>query len=281
MTFTQNDQTLAVDEASIAIDEEGRLTFQTEDGELVITITPNPIAIDIRTPTPERTFEICKPVNLEAIKKCVIYDGDSIPEAITVIKQYQEWLTTLSEPFDETKLKLDVPFIVFDDSGNDLIIYDPKTAPNFPDPATRPFRRDVTAGIIYIDYGGEKVPYLVRPIEFYDKNDPQNNKWVVTLKAYGVTHPITGQFTSIPNVDTWISWDLRAWKNHMNTTPILTTPAVQINRGSVDPLVQQIFSDHPEMQQRFERFLNGDVGALSDPGIAVLTVDWEGGDELK
>lgn len=243
------------------------------------TPTITPTATETQVPTPEKTFPVCK---TEKFKDCVIYDGASIPDAIKAISQYQAWLPTLSKPFDTAKLKLDVPFVFFkqDPPEGDLITYDARTSPNFNDPTTRPFRRDVTAGVIYMDYGGTKVPYLVRPIELYDKNDPQNNKWVVTLKSYyGTVDPTNGQYVPIPDVDTWINTDIGIWKGSMNTTPILTTPTVQIDKSN-DPLVQQIFNEN-DMQQRFQDFVNGDVGALSKEGVAVLTEDYQGGSTFK
>lgn len=237
-----------------------------------LTPTVTPTSTETQVPTPEKTFPVCK---TERFKDCVIYDGASIPDAIKAISQYQAWLPTLSKPFDATKIK-DVPLQLLQQDEGNLIVYDLQTAPNFNDPATRPFRRNVTAGVIYIDYNGTKVPYLVRPIELYDKNDPQNNKWVVALKSYyGMKDPQTGEYIPIPNVDTWINTDIGIWKNSMNTTPILTTPTVQIDK-STDPLVQEIFNENPDMPQRFNEFVNGNVGALSKSGVAVLTEDYEG-----
>lgn len=262
---------------------ENKLPTPTQQPTSTFTSTPTPkltiTPTETQTPIPEKTFSVCK---IEKYKDCVIYDGSSIPEAINALGQYQEWLQTLSKPFDLTKLKLNVPFVFFKQQEGDLITYNASTSPNFNDPATRPFRRDVTAGVIYIDYYGDgkhKVPYLVRPIEFYDKNDPQNNKWVVILKSYyGMTDPnITYEGDSL---DTIIKWDIDTWKHNMNTTPILTIPYVQVD-GATDPLVQEIFNRHPDMSDSFQKFVNGDIGALSQPGIALLTEDYKGGSTFK
>ncbi len=244
------------------------------------TPTITPTATETQVPTPEKTFDICKPVSVEEVKKCVIYDGSSIPDAINALKEYQNWLPTLSQPFDSTKIK-DVPFVFFrgQQPEGDIITYDTKTEPNFPIPETRPFRRDVTAGVIYLDYYGDgqhKVLYLVRPVELYDKNDPNNNKWVITLKSYfGLNDPkIT--YVGGGSPDDFTKWDLNTWRHNMNVTPFLTTSWVQATSWT-DPLEAEIMKENPDMPDRFQNFVDGDIGALSKSGIAVLTYDSQGG----
>ena len=255
-------------------------TVPTSPPTETLTPTITPAATETQVPTPEVTFDVCKPTSVEEVKKCVIYDGASIPDAIKAISQYQAWLQTLSQPFDPTKVK-DVNMQLLKQDEGDLIVYNIHTAPNFNDPTSRPFRRNVTAGVINMEYGGTKAPYLVRPLELYDKNDPQNNKWVVTLKSYyGMIDPLNGEYVPIPDVDTWVNEDIRIWRGSMNTTPILTSPIVQIDK-SVDPLIQEIFNENPDLALRFQEFVNGNVGALSKSGIAVLTEDYEGSGIFK
>ena len=219
-----------------------------------------------------KSYPICK---IENYDKCVI------PVEDLLNGDYLKWLETLSQPFDATNLK-QVPFVFLQEQEGNLIVYDMTHTPNFSDPATRPFRRDVTSGVAYVTYDGVQVPYLIRPIEFYDPKDPTHNKWVITLKSYyGSINPVTGQYTPIPNVSAFVKEDIAMWKSSMNTTPILTSPVVQIS-NSVDPLIQKVFDANPDIQQRFKDFESGaDMGALSRGGVLVLTEDYSGGSIYK
>ncbi len=219
-----------------------------------------------------KSYPICK---IENYDKCVI------PVEDLLNGDYLKWLETLSQPFDATNLK-QVPFVFLQEQEGNLIVYDMTHTPNFSDPATRPFRRDVTSGVAYVTYDGVQVPYLIRPIEFYDPKDPTHNKWVITLKSYyGSINPVTGQYTPIPNVSAFVKEDIAMWKSSMNTTPILTSPVVQIS-NSVDPLIQKVFDANPDIQQWFKDFESGaDMGALSRGGVLVLTEDYSGGSIYK
>jgi hypothetical protein len=180
---------------------------------------------------------------------------------------YWLWLNTLSKPFDTTKIK-DVPMTTrnyMDVTQKTEIIYDPSTAPNFNDPTTRPFRRDVTFGVIYYKYE-EFISYgTVMPIEFFDKNDPQNNKWVLTIDSH--YYEYHGNVT--PSTNQYLQWQIDSWKYFMNITPILTT--IYSNLGVQDPLAMSTYENYPDIGNRFQYFIEGDVSMLSAPDIFLLT----------
>lgn len=260
--------------------------------DLTVTMTPaaptetptetlTPTATETQVPTPEKTFPVCK---TEKYKDCVIYDGASIPEAINALSQYHDWLQTLSKPFDATKIK-DVPFETRQEDWGTAIIYKAETTPNFKDPTTRPFRRDVTAGVLYMNYFGNKVPYLVLPIEYFDKNDPEHNKWVIAVySTYGGIIPGSNEYSPVPNPHSIIQTAISMWKNDMNITPITENTTTQLTI-SEDPLIRKVFDNYQNtsenMPERFKRFVDGDLSALSQPGIIVNTEVFSGGNLYK
>ncbi|MDP2656776.1 MAG: hypothetical protein Q8P11_04395, partial [bacterium] len=178
---------------------------------------------------------------------------------------YFHWLETLSKPFDQSKIK-DVPFSML----ANMIVYNLKTAPNFEDQSTAPFRRDVTVGIAFLEIDGVRTPYIVKPIEFFDKNEPNKNKWVITVDPFDSVKTRHGD-------NVIYEWGIRMWQEEMNTTPIWTDafPYVTSNDISLrkleDPLVKQTFDNNPDMEARLKRFFAGEVSALSQPGIVLLT----------
>lgn len=226
------------------------------------TITPT----STKTPIPEKTFQVCK---IEDYKNCEILAEDLLSGA------YWQWLQTLSKPFNPAKIK-DVPFEMVQENWGNTIVYNFATAPNFDDPTTRPFRRDVTAGVTYIDYSENKVPYLILPIEYFDKNHPEHNKWVIAVySTYGGIPPGINEYIPVPNPDSIIGSAIRMWKNDMNTTPIVASTITQLTL-SEDPLIRKVFDKYQDMPDRFQRFANGDLSALSQPGIIVNTEIFSG-----
>lgn len=205
-----------------------------------------------------KSYTICK------IEK--FYDCE-IPYEELQNGDYWLWLNTLSKPFDTTKIK-DVPMTTrnyMDVTQKTEIIYDPSTAPNFNDPTTRPFRRDVTFGVIYYKYEEFTSYGAVMPIEFFDKNDPQNNKWVLTIDSF--YYEYHGNIT--PSTNQYLQWQIDSWKYFMNITPILTT--VFSNSGVQDPLAMSTYENYPDIGNRFQYFIEGDVSMLSAPDIFLLT----------
>ncbi len=213
------------------------------------TKPPEPTATPTETPTPEvKQFPVCQ---IENFRDCPITVDDLFNG------NYLAWLNTLSKPFDQSKIK-QVPMEVM---YGGLIVYDTKTAPNFRDPATAPFRRDVTAG--YASYQG--IDYIVMPVEYFDPKHPDKNQWVITV--YSMYWP--GHNQESVNKKTPLFID--PWRKYMKTTPIYNN---DINdQQAEDPLVKMTFDNNPDMAERFGRFISGeDMGALSKPGIVVLNL---------
>ena len=145
--------------------------------------------------------------------------------------------------------------------GN-IITYNTKTAPNFRDPATAPFRRDVTAG--YTSYQG--IDYIVMPVEYFDPKRPDKNQWVITVSSsYQPGHNQNKSNKELPPEG------IDMWRKHMKITPILDNDKSYDARGAEDPLVKMTFDNNPDMAERFNKFISGeDMGALSKPGIVLL-----------
>ncbi len=205
-----------------------------------------------------KSYPICK---IEQFKNCVIPFDDLLNG------NYLRWLQTLSKPFDPATTKV-VPFAEDTFSNGVLemksIIFDPTTAPNFSNSSTTPFRRDVTFGEVEYELNGVKSFGVIKPIEFYDPHDPTNNKWVIAVDSYYTADH--------PDGAPYLNTDISTWKNSMRITPILEGTTAS-STDLTDPLVAQSYSQTPDMAARLARFLSGDVGALSAPGVVVLTFD--------
>jgi len=233
------------------------------------SLTMEPTKTPTRTPeptaTPEPEFNVCIPEQFRYCRVSVedLFNGN-----------YLKWLYTLSKPFDPAKVR-DVPF----QRGGWEIRYAVDTAPNFKVKGTEPFRRDVTAGYVeFTDLGGVVHEYAVLPIEFFDKKHPDQNQWVITVNDFGSPN------RTVEEMQQNIGW----WKNNMNYSPI-QTDNISIPDRRPDPLVAITFQKHPEMDERFARFVNysgtwanwkgknmfdtdgQDMTALSEPGVVLLT----------
>ncbi|MCL5611637.1 MAG: hypothetical protein M1485_03655 [Chloroflexi bacterium] len=217
------------------------------------TPTPEATATPTETPTPEvKQFPICQ---IEKFRDCPITVDDLFNG------NYLRWLNTLSKPFDQAKIKQVPMEVVF---GN-IITYNTKTAPNFRDPATAPFRRDVTAG--YASYQG--IDYIVMPVEYFDPKHPDKNQWVITV--YSMYWPGHNQEKTNKNTLPAIN----AWRKNMKITAITNNDIANndITGNAEDPLGKMTFDNNPDMAERFGKFVSGeDMGALSKPGIVLLNM---------
>ena len=220
-------------------------THLTPDTPTPDTPTPEATATPTETPTPEvKQFPICQ---IENFRDCPITVDDLFNG------NYLRWLNTLSKPFDQSKIK-QVPMIIVDNE----ILYDIRTAPNFNDPSTRPFRRDVTAG--HVVFNGND--YIAMPVEYFDPRHPDKNQWVITLcGAYSPGYSMNDEI--IQNA-------IRVWETEMHITPIETNDLLPF-RNIKDQLIAKTFDNNPDMADRFQRFVDGDISALSDPGIVLFT----------
>ncbi len=202
-----------------------------------LTPTPEATATPTETPTPEvKQFPICQ---IEKFRDCPISVEDLFNG------EYHRWLKTLSKPFDPAKIKW-VPMQLINGPGLPFIGYDTKTAPNYRNESTAPFRRSVTGGVT--TYQGSD--YLIIPIEYADPQDPgnpQKNVWVIG------TEPIIIK----ANEQLVVS----VWKNKMHIAPIATSDKHWSDRSQV-PLLTKSFEGNPKMAEYFQEFLAGNLSAL-------------------
>jgi len=212
---------------------------------LIPTLTPTVTASATLSPTPTEVinYGICTP---EQFRDC------PIPEEDLFNGKYLAFLRTLSKPFDAAKMK-QVPMITLSDGS---LIYDISNLPNFEDPSTAPFRRNVTAGMVEA-FGHE---YQIFPIEYPNPTDPlnsANNVWVIGVRA--LYNPNTGK----PLAGGVVKEGISIWKDGMNIAPIVTSSAYP-GTGTIDPLIDMTFQQNgqEEMAARFDRFRNGDTTAL-------------------
>lgn len=230
----------------------------TAEPSVTVEVTPTAesTAIPVESPTPI--------VEVVDYGKCTVenFEQCPIPEEDLFNGKYEAFLETLSAPFDPSKFKNPLPkHAVSSDLG---IYYNPATAPHFPNPEEAPFRRNVTAGEVVLKDGRK---YIVLPIEFPDFNDPTNkdkNVWVIAVKnLFSVAKKSYGR----PLTDEKISQMVYGWKT-MNITPIQIS-YINPNSGMPDSLYERTFKEHPDMDQRLEKFFYGDNTALK--GMVVLT----------
>ena len=241
-----------------------------------ITFTPNPTATETQiptstaTPTPElKQFSICK---LGRFRDCVItiddlFNGD-----------YLRWLQSLPISFDQTKVKplalteFDAPQL--DSSGafhsNKIIfpdvIFDKTKAPDFNDPSTIPWNQKVTFAEVFTKGdNGVNYPNIVRPIAFYNSTDSKTY-WVLTVESYYLPN-YTG------NIDNLIDQNIQQETSHVVKVlaPVLLESTQSPGRGYDDPIAKRTHDDFPDLQDHFTRFVAGDLSALSQPGVVILS----------
>lgn len=208
-------------------------------------IFPTGTATETASPTPEaEKFLVC---SAENFRDCPIAVEDLFNG------EYLKWLYSLSQPFNASAIN-DAPLTRF---TNDMVSYPIGTAPNFEISGSESFRRDVTAGHVQF----EGVDYVVMPIEYFDKNNPEQNQWVITVLPFNSPgHTFTREEEQ---------HTISIWRNEMNITPFMA-----VNEGffskQPDALVAKSFDKYPDMSERVDRFVKGDMSALSEPGIVLL-----------
>ncbi|KXK11668.1 MAG: hypothetical protein UZ14_CFX002002710 [Chloroflexi bacterium OLB14] len=207
-------------------------------------------------------YQICSPEKF--------YECEVSPEDLMSGK-YWLWLNTLDVGFDPEKIK-DVPLVsrnstyggwvqvteVYHDSGWDKPV-------DFADPATAPFDRDVTGGVVLYDTEGVKSFGILRPVAFYDKKIGQIH-WVVSEQSLFAYHEGRDTDPKSPRIQPLLT----TWERYYNVTPLMTN-IYSINTGVEDPVLSHTYEAYPDIEQRFANFANGDLSALSAPGLVVQT----------
>ena len=231
----------------------------TDQITATVTLSPTITTTTTITPTPLPVYELCS--NIEDFRDCYV------PVEELLDGSYWNWLndvvaSTLLPEFKEHEDKIkDVKVKPIGLVRGSALVYDGKTVPNFEDPETAPFKRDVTfASTKYPQPDGSMMNYYILPVFYYDKKIQQVYP-VITLARIKVEGAI-----DIAN---------KMYIEDMNITPIIFTETY----GSMDkivmtdPIVGQFFNKvgEVEMMARVIRFYDGDVSALSGPDMAFVT----------
>ncbi|MCE9644724.1 MAG: hypothetical protein K8S20_01900 [Chloroflexi bacterium] len=184
------------------------------------------------------------------------------PEAI-LDKSYVEYLKTLDWPdFDLASLKFQVMVKAGNNNQYENLTYDFYTAPNYPDPKTRPFQRKVFCHTIY-----NETFYGVVPTRYYSNGvNPQDYPWVIGLIYLG---PVGEGESSVAGKQSFMN----TYVEEMNF-PVYKMTNLLFPPGFTpipDPLPTAIFEKYPDMQARFDAFIAGDPTSLD--GIALPVED--------
>jgi|GEM_PF-2320608 len=182
---------------------------------------------------------------------------------------YHRWLKTLSQPFDPEKIKF-VPMQI----DREAIIYETSTAPNYEDPETRPFRRNVTSAITELTAeDGRTYRYMILPVEYADPTDPGNpdkNVWVI---GFSIMNKVDFKQNAIGDEsESIVQVGIDMWMNDMNIAPIVTGYEYRLTNIPL-ALAQKTWNmmGDEEMTIRMERFRQGDPSAL-DGLVVKLTI---------
>lgn len=252
----------------------------TPTATAIITKTPTPTQAPTATitPTPLPEFDIC---TLENFRDCEITEEDLLDGS------YFRWLNEVIAPTwipwfqeHEDKIKTNVRIralgATYNRTGGSTMIisHDPDTAPNFTDPETAPFNRDVTFAYMpenwvtdeMRSYGVVATGYIVFPVFYYNIDD-QTVHPIVMIKMSDFDDPAVVEKT------------IRRYREEMNESPFHATPD---DGEYTDPIVDQAFRNvgYDEMERRVERFKTGDYAALSDERIILLGEICEGDSNL-
>lgn len=253
MTFTHNGQEFTANTETLEINGQ---TIRFKDTEGKTWVWDGESLKEVAEEKEVKEYQVCR---IENFRDCTIPVEDLIDGS------YLRWLQTLSKPFPESQIKKPFNFEYVYTAGMTpyAIVYK----------GDAPFRRDVTFAQVLLEVNGKVYPYVVKPIEFYDKNDPRNNKWVITVNSIYNENPIYNYPDS--DIDESIDkYSVKTWKYNMYITPIcIDTYGPSIYE---DAIVRKVFENNPDMAERFEKFINGDVSALSGEGIILLTTNLKG-----
>jgi hypothetical protein len=175
----------------------------------------------------------------------------------------QAWLKTQEKPFDPTKIRTDVPLVMYHQDGQNInITYSSDNAPNFigANKGKEPFRRYIVGFIEYKGPDNSDYIGVVIPTEYFDINNPDKNQFIMTIASF------SGEYWTRENILIWMGY----WQNKMNVTTI-TPNMINVTTGQIDPLIAKTFAKYPDMDERFLKFVNnnsfkpgGDMTALSE-----------------
>ena len=239
--------------------------ISTQTPILTLTTTYEPTATI--TPTPKPSYELCP--NIEAFRDCYVLEEELLDGS------YWNWLNEVVAPTlvpwfqaHEDKIK-DVSLDSVDVPSGKVITFDISSSPNFEDPETAPFKRDVTSGYTTTPRDRERIfevsdldfdtlMYRVYTVFFYEKS---------TQEVYPLIF-VDPTFTEDEDLIDKIN---KQYLEGMNVTLIHFDDTLF---GTPYSIVSDSFEQigRKEMEKRMIRFLReGDFSALSDEGIVLLT----------
>jgi hypothetical protein len=234
-----------------------RVATATPDAAITAPPTVTPRPTETATPAPTETpevaqFQVCQ---IESFRNC------PIPAEALFDGSYKAWLESLPPTQFDPATVNDVPLVHF---SNGAVYYEAYGSPHFTgaNAGREPFNRNRTFG--YTEYAGQK--YIVMPIEYWDRDHPDKNQWVIT-----VVNISEATDAMIQNAITqWKSWSVTPWVDSAST---------RLNPGP-DPFVSTTLAKYPNLVDLVERFVDygnvrhdgkGDRTALNLPGIILLS----------
>lgn len=241
---------------------------------------PTETPIPALTPTPEikQFFPCLDPLTF---RKCYVPYEDLIPKNPGEPSQYARWFKSLDwdtlHPIDLKKIKFNVPLEVYFGT----IYYNIKTAPNFGHGFISPQLRLTffTTEKDDITYFGTGVQIVVEGAE--RKNYPMIAGVSPDTPGYGYSY-ITGPqpkyggggddkyfvnwYMNSTNYPTWSTTDYNYWIDIYHPTL------------DYDPIIRRMFETDPDIPNRIQRFVTGDMYAL-DGTVMPLNTDYTPGEE--
>ena len=217
------------------------------------------------TPTPLPSYDLCP--DIENFREAYI------PVEELLDGSYFRWLKDVVAPTllpwfqaHEDKIRTDVSISPIALEAGNAFIFNAATVPNFEDPETAPFKRDVTFGYTTIERSGDSdLLYIIFPVFYYDMDNQQVDPILTVTPAYLATEEAIALASDI-------------YINDMNMTPIIVD---DIYYGKKDPIVRRAFANvgSERMDASLEDFYtNVNFSALSNEDMIFLTTisatDW-------
>lgn len=148
-----------------------------------------------------------------------------------------------------------------------LILPTISTTPNFTQEGSEFFIRDHVAHFTKLSLeDGSEVLYAIMPLFMCNLQDRTNVYPIITVNS---SYDPNNQEK---HNSLFMAGNRPVWLEKMNTTPIIAGSQITYPGlvGLQDPLVSKTFEEILDMPERFEKFINNDLEALSEPSIVVL-----------
>jgi hypothetical protein len=204
------------------------------------TETPTQIPTATQTSTPEAT---AKP-EIELVD-CTSENflEHKIPADLIVDKTLHSLEKQNSKPFDQSKIRVDVPLLMNQNQPNGLraITYETPGSPHFLAEGSAPFRRHLRG---VTEFFGNI--YAVISLELFDQQHPDEN--VIIIALY--------QFNPLQNTDEIKKMVINIMEEKMNVVPLIAVNIAPDSRQP-DPLIEAAGTFKlPDIEDRIKRFAN-------------------------